>query len=152
MTENDRNLEITSLLSRLPRVTSGDGFTNQVLSAYDQREDRGWALTSTARWSWSVAALLLVVLGFAVGAGFLPKPNSTKSQLAKSTLLKARHRALEEELARIRELSAQTAPMLYLGGEENYDLVLDLSTLINEQMLRDAQPASVQPASHQINP
>ena len=152
MTENEYNSEISNLLSRLPRETPGDSFTNRALAAYDQRQDRGWALTSIARWSWSVAAILLLVLGFVAGAGLRSKNIEPLSQVTQSTLLKARHRALEEELASIRELSARTAPVLYLGGEESYDLVLDLSTLIDEQMGQELQPVSLQPASHQINP
>ncbi|MEE8368654.1 MAG: hypothetical protein V3S30_10100 [Thermoanaerobaculia bacterium] len=152
MTENDRYSEIADLLSSLPRESPGEPFTIRAMAAYDQRQDRRWAPTTTARWSWSAAAVLLLVLGFVAGSRFSSEHPESNTQLTQSQSLLARHRALEEELSRIRELNAQTAPVLYLGGEENYDLVFDLSTLINRELHREAQPAAVRPASHQINP
>ena len=152
MTGNERKDEIARLLSYLPKEIPGDNFTHRVLVAYDQREARPWTLSTTARWSWAVAAILLVVLGFAAGASLRSSGSRSSTQIARSTQLKARHRALEEELERIRDLSAQSAPLLYLGGQENYDLVLDLTSLIDEAMPRDAQPPSMQPASHQPSP
>ena len=152
MTENQRRSEIAELLSRLPRESPGDDFTKRVLAAYDRREDRSWALNWTPRWSWSMVAILLLVIGFLVGSNFRSTRSGNAIQITQSDQLKARHRALEDELARIRYLSAQTAPVLYLGGEENYDVVFDLSTLIDEQMGREAQPAFVQPASQRIEP
>jgi hypothetical protein len=152
MSGNQTDQEISSILSRIPREAVGESFTNRVLAAYDSRSNRGPKLSSTARWSWAVAAVLLLMIGFIAGSSFRSKNPGAATQITQSRLLKARHRALQEELASIRDLTAASAPVLYLGGEEDYDLVLDLSPMIEAQLLQQAQPATVQPASLQNGP
>jgi hypothetical protein len=106
------------LLRELPREQARPGFTARVLHRLDAPERR----RSIPRLA--LATALTIVL--AVTAGFLidARRDALESARAEKALaeIRAEHARLERE---VRELSAQP-PVVYLGGNEDVDLVLDL--------------------------
>lgn len=131
--------ELERLLSELPRVSASPGFSRRVLAELDApagpRRGRGWLLTAAA------AAIAL-----AVGLMLMPRarpqpPIGTQSAQTQSAqiqsaqvagaqtrALEREHRLLMEELEALKASlrDREPAPVLYLGGTEGLDLVLDL--------------------------
>jgi hypothetical protein len=108
-------------LRSLPPPAPGDAFTAQVmarLATAPGRRRRGAA----PRWAATTAAALALAAGLGWGALALAGRQRTAE-------LRAETAALARELAALRAEAAQPAPMIYVGGNEEVDLVLDLSAL-----------------------
>ena len=110
------------LLRELPREHARPGFTARVVNRLDAPERRRsipWRIPRLA-----LATALTIVL--TVTAGFLVKErrDALANARAEQALaeIRAEHARLERE---VRELSDQPS-VVYLGGNENVDLVLDL--------------------------
>ncbi len=140
---------IRDLLRALPRVDARPGFTDQVLAEIEQparggapRPSRRPARRPGARsggWSRLVAiAATFAVAAVLVGAGAwrLERERSAARARAELELLRAEQQALAAELASMREA---TSTDLYLGGNDDVDLVFDVS--------RTRRPIGAQPVS-----
>jgi hypothetical protein len=112
------------LLRELPREHARPGFTARVLNRLDAPEDR--------RLHWrprmALAGAMAAVAAVAISAGVLmDRPAGSERSIetaeAQQILreLRAEHGRLEQELQEMSE-----PPVLYLGGNEDVDLVLDL--------------------------
>jgi hypothetical protein len=79
----------------------------------------------------------------AIGLTLLPRPES-RPPLVDARALEQEHRQLMDELESLKASlrAAEPAPVLYLGGTESVDLVLDL-----RPVWRADPPAAVRPAS-----
>jgi len=109
---------IGDLLRELPRERARAGFTPRVLERLDSRGTGRPAL------SWRPAAVLAAMaLAVAIPIGIRYEQHERSEREAERILheLRAEHGRLEQELQEISE------PVLYLGGDEDVDLVLDLS-------------------------
>jgi hypothetical protein len=109
------------LLRELPREKARQGFTPRVLARLDQ------APPARMRWQPRLAAALLAA---AVVAGSVMRYERTVAQRAAKVAraeqllreLRAEHGAIKREL----DALPQAPPVLYLGGTEDMDLVVDL--------------------------
>jgi hypothetical protein len=106
------------LLRELPREQARPGFTARVLNRLDAPEHR----RSIPRLA--LATVLAVVLAVTVGFLIDARREALESARAEQALaeIRAEHARLERE---VRELSDQPS-VVYLGGNEDVDLVLDL--------------------------
>ncbi|MEM7480470.1 MAG: hypothetical protein AAF481_04810 [Acidobacteriota bacterium] len=140
---NDEHLD--QALSSLPREQASDRFTATVLRRAEERtggtalRPPGWRASRphALRWSWAAACLAILVVGGTLwrtagslnsegpetGSATLATSTSLEEDAARALLaeLKAEHRQLTHDLRQRRE-----EPVLYLGGDEGLDLVLDL--------------------------
>jgi hypothetical protein len=110
------------LLRELPREQARPGFTARVLHRLDAPERRRsipWRIPRLA-----LATALTIVLAVTAGLLIDARQHALESSRAEKALaeIRAEHARLEQE---VRELSAQP-PVVYLGGNEDVDLVLDL--------------------------
>jgi uncharacterized protein involved in exopolysaccharide biosynthesis len=105
------------LLRELPREQARPGFTARVLHRLDAPERR----RSIPRLA--LATVLAVALAVTAGLLIDARRNALESSRAEQALaeIRAEHARLERE---VRELSQP--PVIYLGGNEDVDLVLDL--------------------------
>lgn len=119
--------DVGRLLRELPRETARPGFTQRVLARLDEpaqsaalSEGRGWrfrlAMAATT------AALLVVV-----SAGVVRHEQSREAERtaeARRLLqeIRAEHDRIEQELRALSE-----PPLVYVGGDEEVDLVVDLN-------------------------
>jgi hypothetical protein len=107
-------------LRALPAPPPRPGFTARVLARLDaasaaRRQAR------VARWSAAAAAALL-----AAGLGAWTVEREQAARRAELAALQRDAARLEAELEALEAASREEAPMLYLGGTEEVDLVLDL--------------------------
>lgn len=106
------------LLRELPREQARPGFTARVVNRLDAPKHR----RSLPRLA--LATALAVVLAVAAGLLIDARRDALESARAEQALaeIRAEHARLERE---VRELSDQPS-VVYLGGNEDVDLVLDL--------------------------
>lgn len=131
------------LLKELPRVPASPGFTGRVLSRLDRRDHRergGWAGL------WPRLALPAAALAATLGA--VAVTQQVRAERVRSEAAEARqlldeirdeHGRLEEDLRELHQLAAE--PVLYLGGDDDFDLVVDLERLPEPAATPASNPA-----------
>lgn len=130
--------KLRDLFARLPRRGARPGFSARV-RARIQREMRDGDRARrrlTPVLVPAVAGLILVALvAWWITGGSNPLPGienpvtAADQQRARDRLeaLRRERDELEKQIARVRTLLAEASPVVYLGGTDHFDLVLDLS-------------------------
>lgn len=152
---------IRQALRQLPRHRPRDGFTGRVLARLDEPPPRAvrWrpalvTLTATA----ALLAVVLVPLTLRAPAPApAPAPNAEPSLAPASATgdpaagqapgprlerLRREREQLATELAQLRREAARPLPVVYLAGDEQVDLVIDLAELARRRPPGQAVPAS----------
>lgn len=118
---------IDGSLATLDEVGASEGFTAGVLARLNARRERRRTLR---RRSATAAAGTLIVAALAFPLMF-GSSRSTESEIAdEAAVLKREHARLESDLEDLRTSARESAPVLYLGGNDDVDLVLDLGPII----------------------
>ncbi len=127
---------LSSALRSLPRHRASAGFTSDVLRRLDDRHrprarsrgpaGRGPAGRDSVRWPLlaAAAALALLVVGF--GAREWWHLHQRQQATAHLATLEQERRLLAAELAELQAQVTGAQPVVYLGGSNDLDLVLDL--------------------------
>ena len=126
------------LLRELPREQARQGFTARVLA----RLDAPPAAAPYRRWQPRLAAAVAVAVALASGLVYnsrLEAERAARMARAQQVLheLRAEHGRIKKELAALPD-----APVLYLGGDEKTDLVIDMSQVRSSESTQDMQPAT----------
>ena len=131
-------------LSTLEGEGASVGFTAQVLDKLAarktrRRRQRQLTLASVA------AGLALAAVGlYSVSRA----PSLTRTELtSEAQLLQLEYAQLQADLEALRVSTRDTAPVLYLGGDDQMDLVLDLAPIITQ-----SAPAAVRASSAGVDP
>ena len=138
---------ILAELRALPREGAGEGFTERVLARPDEPA-RGPAALPGSRSPWrlaaaaALAALLLGALVWRLGG---PTPKTEPARPGRLDALAAEHARLSAELHEIRRLAEEPVPVLYLGGDDEVELVLDLAELAEARDRGRPLPADYRP-------
>ena len=138
---DDRKL--SDLLGSLPREQASEDFTRGVLRRLESTESprepahEPQIPRRVAPWL-AAAAVLLLALGLG-GREWWHRHQHAEAQ-ARYEMLREEHDALTRELRRLRSLSLETRPVIYLGGTEDVDYVYDLS-----RRKRDQEPSAGAP-------
>lgn len=124
----NRDEELSQLLARLPAEGARRGFTRRVMERLERPP------TAPVRWRMAIAAAAAaVVLGLALFWAPRPQQDSSPELVAEARQMRREVAALERELAALRELAEETAPVVYLGQQDDFDLVVDLRPLLASQ-------------------
>jgi hypothetical protein len=126
------------LLRELPREQARQGFTARVLA----RLEAPPSPRMTWRWQPRLAAAVAVVVALTSGLIYnsrLEAERAAKVARAQQILheLRAEHGRIKKELEALPD-----APVLYLGGDEKTDLVIDMGQVRSAQSAQDIQPAT----------
>ena len=107
---------LNRILSELPREQAREGFTARVLAALEERP----TMWGRPRLVFAAAALVAVM----ASAGVLQYRADQRHEEARRVLreLRSEHDSLKHELE-----SLSAPPVVYVGGNEQVDLVVDLS-------------------------
>ena len=128
--DGDRDDGLREALRGLPAATPGPAFTARVLARLDRpprarRPHSPEGRHQVPAWVTAAATMAVLVAGlWGVAAG-----RQAWQQQRRRAALQAESAALARELAALHEEVAKPAPVLYLGGNEQVDVVLDLSAL-----------------------
>jgi hypothetical protein len=122
-----------NLLSSLPREQASEGFTERVMSRLDETKRPVYQQPRLAL----AASLALIV---AAWFGFNRWQSSIEEQQTDVRIhtIKSNIQQLQNELRLLRDL----APVLYLGGNEEVDFVLDVRRFARESETEGSQPVS----------
>jgi hypothetical protein len=133
---------IQRALAELPRLQAGPGFTDEVLARAAAPAPGRGRLAPVG-----IVACFLLAGGLAAAFPAWHQARLRGEQRARVEALQREHRELERELRALRRLAAEHSPVVYLGGDESVDLVLDLDSLAGAVPASGARPAgySVQP-------
>ena len=132
--------ELDRLLAGLPRESASRGFTQRVLDGLDgPARLRRRGAHAGRRWLLAAAA---TAAALALGVWLLPRP-TTEPSLAETRALREEHRLLMQELEAVKASlrASQAAPVIYLGGNEQLDLVLDLGPVWQGEASPAVRPA-----------
>lgn len=117
---------VGSLLRELPRERAREGFTARVLASLDSSpEPKVWR---QPRLVFATAALAAVVASAGILQLHTNRQEEIRAAEARRLLqeLRSEHESLKQELRSLSE-----PPVVYLGGDEEVDLVVDLSRVQN---------------------
>lgn len=109
------------LLRELPRERAREGFTARVMARLDAPEPKPWL---QPRLFFATAALAAVVASAAILQVHAGRQEALRTAEARKMLreLRSEHASLKQELQTLTQ-----PPVVYLGGDEEVDLVVDLS-------------------------
>ena len=124
MSNPDTPDPLDELLQGLPRVQASDGFTGRVLAGLAGRPRRA---TRPGAVGWAVAAALVLV-ALLVGRLQVEQQHAAGERATRAAELRSEHESLQQDLARLRSLAEEERPVMYLGGTDQIDLVLDLTS------------------------
>lgn len=117
--------DLRAALRGLPAPAPGPTFTARVLARLDRSVLPAPRRRSIPAWV-TAAATMAVIVGGVWGAAV---GRQAWQQEKRRAALRAESAALARELAELHEQVAAPAPVLYLGGNEQVDVVLDVSSL-----------------------
>ena len=121
MEDHDLNHDLNQILGELPREQAREGFTARVLAHLESRERPSRsAMWWRPRLVFAAAALVAVM----ASAGVLQYRAGQRHEEARRLLreLRSEHNSLKHEFE-----SLSAPPVVYIGGNEEVDLVVDLS-------------------------
>ena len=131
--------ELNTLLASLPREQASPEFTRGVLDRLEaDSRQLSWSGTGPR---WLLAALVLLAIG--LGGPELRERHLRQQALERVAALEAEYNALELELSELRQQAADARPLVYLGGGEAVELVVDLSRVRPETRAALLRPAVV---------
>lgn len=96
------------------------------------------------RLSWAAAAVVLAGLA-SVGAWRLDQARTDAARRAELTALRTETTQLADQLKQLREQEKASSPVLYLGGDDQIDLVFDLRRVAGRGRTAQPRPASYTP-------
>ena len=124
---------IRNLLSSLPREEASEDFTERVMSRLDEAKRPVYQQHRLA-----LAASLALIVAAWFGLSRWQSSVEEQQTNARIRTIKTEVQQLQNDIRLLRDL----APVLYLGGNENVDFVLDLRQLAGESEGESSQPIS----------
>lgn len=141
MTRNRQQSPVEEALAKLPRAVASEDFTRRVLDGLAHRHSSKLAGISP-RWLATIATLAVVGLALGFWLRSYPAAEPTVQQEG-AQRIRQEYESLQDEVAALRSLAAQPPPVLYLGGDSQIDLVLDLGQGAFDPTKLDIRPAAV---------
>ena len=140
MNPHEHNDRLSAALRQLEAGRASPGFTDGVLAGLPARDAQRRRRRST-RLALATGA---VAIAAALGILWLREPagRSAKTEAAtRAAEIREEYRLLSEELDRLQRVESSQEPLLYLGASDEYDLVLDLAPLLDQQAGKPIVPA-----------
>ena len=117
-------------LRALPREKASADFTRRVLDNLPRTEKR-----RVPAWGYRLAAaatvIILLVIPMSLKRWSLSVDTGNEAVLAEIEAVRSEKARIEQELRELREQAAEESPVVYLGGNEDVNLVLDVGALLN---------------------
>lgn len=156
MSYHDSDDRMREALSALPRQQASERFTTDVLAALEDQSAGIRSSLGTA--GWVAAAAIVGFFALTLGLAFHRQQVAEEAYRQQVMELRHEYQRLLEEVATVREAAAEPPARLYLGGDDQLDLIVDLSqpeTLVGPggslPTARDSthKPSDVRPAIYE---
>jgi hypothetical protein len=122
---------ISNELRALPREKASAEFTRRVLENLprqgSQRRIPAWGYRLAA----AAAVIILLVIPMSLRHWSMSIDTGNEAVLAEIEAVRSEKALIEKELRELREKAAEESPVVYLGGNEDVNLVLDVGALLN---------------------
>jgi hypothetical protein len=140
VTQNGQPCSVEEALAKLSRERASEDFTQRVLDGLVHRRPSKLAAMSP-RWAVTLATLAAfgLALGFWLRSYLTIEPTVQEDRAG---LIRQEYESIQDEVAALRSLAAQPPPVLYLGGDSQIDLVLDLGQGGFEPTKLDIRPTA----------
>lgn len=125
--------QLNELLKRLPRRDSSSGFTGRLLARLDETRNRPVLFP----WAAAAALISMVTVAGLTGHYFIDK----EQQRQKIEAFRAEQQEIVLELQELKRLAEESNPVIYLGGNEDVEYVIDLRAV-------EFNPGQIRPASY----
>ena len=125
----DADERLSRALRDLPQSAASTGFTRRVLRELEAAPQRQRSRLRLRLGLTALAAALIVALGVQLTRN---TPSQSQRLEARAQSLRTESERLRDELQRLQRLAEETAPVLYLGQTEQFDLVLDLRPYMDQ--------------------
>jgi hypothetical protein len=136
MTE-ERDEALLRELKTMQSVRASEDFTARVVAAAGRRRRRRHRQRQLAL---GAAAIVLLAVLFAPLARERSTIDSSDTLAGEAETLRREYREIRAELEALEARAERAAPVIYLGGDDDLDLVVDLASFM-------AQPSAMLPAS-----
>ena len=140
------NDQIQDGLGELPRYRASPGFTDGAMRRLEARSAR--PLYRRPATGWLMATTVALIAGLWMGT-YLRQQNSAKSAYKQRLhALRAEYQQIQSEVDTLRKDASDSPAVVYLGGNEQIDLVLDLADLgayETSSIFGQIRPANYQP-------
>jgi pimeloyl-ACP methyl ester carboxylesterase len=149
MTNDAPRDPLREALRDLPRAVPEGDFTDRVLVASGDAPRARRLVPAATRWAAVAALAAFAVAGSLTLPALQDEHGAQRRRQARHEAFEAERQRLAAELEEIRRLAATApdpSPVLYLGGDEDVDLVLDLGRLA------ERRPAGATPTDYRDRP
>ena len=158
-----RNEPLRDALRRLPAETASEAFTTRVLARLDDAAPRTWMLRMAPVAGMLILAAVALPTAWhfmnsdaevrprtatAVQATEVDRATQRARVLEELASLKADREQLNRDWRQYRNLAQGVEPVLYLGGNEKVDVLLDLRRVPPRALQGDVMPASLNERSY----
>lgn len=121
--------QLQRALQNLQGVQASPGFTDRVLEGLMRRTARRRLRNGLTISAATATVLVLIVSAIVVNQS----TGTTREELAlEARVLREEHARLRSDLENLSASARAAAPVLYLGGDDEFDLVLDLASIIGQ--------------------
>lgn len=126
MTPRELDDRLAETISTLPRASASADFTARVLTALHEREPVTVGRRRIAGWA---AAVAVALLALGIGGSLAVRRHQAAEAAYRQQVqeLRSEYQRLLAEVAQVRQQATEPPARLYLGGDEQVDLVVDLS-------------------------
>jgi hypothetical protein len=131
-------------LENLPRFQTSEGFTNDTMRRLEQRSSRRFRLAPGG--IWVIATALVLAIGIFVGFKMLDQRRQQLAYQQRVDAIRSRYQQIQSDVDTLRREAAQSPAVVFLGGTETFDLVVDLADL---RAYEEGDPKSrIRPANY----
>lgn len=141
MKNDTRPDPLSKALQQLETRPASAGFTDGVLARLDARDARRQRRRRFQAALAAPAALVVLILGALWMFRPAASPPGVDSNAGRAEEIRRQHRLLREELEQLQRAADQRRTLLYLGANDEYDLVLDLKPLLDQGVDTPVVPA-----------
>lgn len=128
MTE-ERDEALLRELKTMQSVGASEGFTGRVVAALKHRRRRRYRRRQLAL---GAAAILLLTVLFAPLARERSTSEDPDALASEADSLRQEYKKIQAELEALEARAEREAPIIYLGGDDDVDLVLDLASFMTQ--------------------
>ncbi len=122
---------ISKELRTLPRESASPEFTRRVLENLPETGPRRHIPAWGYRLAAAATVIILLVIPMSLRRWSMSIDTGNEAVLAEIEAVRSEKALIERELRDLREKAAEESPVVYLGGNEEVNLVLDVGALLN---------------------
>lgn len=137
MSQRSKDFDLTEAIRRLPRFRASNNFTANLIDRLEERQStrfRFWP-----RLSWLAAGVVAMVIGIWIVLPILEHRRQALAYRRQVEAIRGRYERLQADVVDLRRTAARSPAVVYLGGDESVDLVVDLADLAASGPTTDAR-------------